>query len=89
MSPRVLAFYVSIISEQTSLSMSFHFPSYSVIAPFGEFLLPNFNHLVLVGLSRTVPKGDIKIVDKWESTDTNHSEGSLATMVKQEKEAPG
>lgn len=37
----------------------------------------------------TMPGDDIRIVDKWESIDTNHSEGSLTTMIKQEEEASG
>ena len=37
----------------------------------------------------TMPRDDIQMVDRWESTDTTQSEGSLAAVAKQEEDAPG
>ena len=42
------------VNKRPFLSMSFH---YSLIAPFREFLLPNFSHLVLVGTFNDNAKG--------------------------------
>ena len=73
-------------SEQTPLSMSFHFSFYSGIAPFERFFLPNFNHLFLVGtFSDQVTS---KQLTNGKSADTNQSEGILAAVVMQGPRSP-